>query len=281
MMKISCPNSYSPLRHVVLAMPARTAFDNITDPKAVMFTSMPDVEKVRREVRTYARLLMMHGVNVDVFEYTDYPNQIFLRDLAVVIDDRLFFCSPKYDVRHGEQGVLYRELVARGLPASNGGPQRTLSFEGADVLVAERRVFLSVGNRTDPKMEQQLRDWLPSRLVEAVAAQEEGIPQHLLGHKQLVARDRLISRVELDDWAPPGADVIALAETKEVVDGFASNIAVLAPEIIVMPEGCPETKDQYERNGLCVSTTPMSEIHKMGGGLTCITLALHRSPVRW
>ena len=279
-------NSYERLRSVMLAFPIGDIFNRISDPSQAMFTETPDVMKVCWELQRYADLLIRLGVTVEKFLYYKHPNQIFLADLAAVIDDRILVGSPKHPIRKGEEIALREKLCNIGIYNSGSfhcsrpahpRPKQS-SLEAADILLTDRYVIAAVGGRSTVDGVSSLvkRRLIGGRQLYMVDALPEGIPQHLLGHKHILGPSLLLSRVELCDDRLAFEHVICVRETEEVVKGFAMNIVVIGKGLIVMPEGCPETQSLYEHHGITCLTTPMSEIHKMGGGLACCTLELYR-----
>jgi N-dimethylarginine dimethylaminohydrolase len=192
------------------------------------------------------------------------------------------------EARQGEERVMTKVLRSNDVDYTSLPLRMYDSWEAADILYDGEDFFISWGGRTTEAAADALVDYLENKYdlrAEKIPAIDAGVPQHLLGHKQFVAPHRLLSRDELSSTqyiarnCKHTLEVLALKETEEVIDGFAMNIVVVAPNVIIMPEDCPETKEQYEKWGMVCLTTPMSEIHKMAGGLTCCTCALVRDNV--
>jgi len=269
-------SEYGRLRWVALAIPALDAFNHLRYPAEASFVEIPDVRKVQEEMNAYCQLLTWLGVKVSRFYYEEYPNQIFLRDLAFAFPDRTLLAKPKYPVRDGEQDRLKDFLVSVGV-ATTEQPNGT--FEAADVLVTSPdQMVVAVGNRTSEQgIGALVRIAAQNYMhVKEIAAIDSDIPQHLLGHKHIVGPDFMLSRYQLSDDDLGMRDVLCLPETEEIVKGYAMNIVTVAENTIIMPAGCPRTRNIYVLEGLTVYETPMTEIHKMGGGLACITLPLQR-----
>jgi len=271
-------SEYGTLKWVALAIPALDAFDHLTHPGEASFVAIPDARKVQAEMNAYAGLLTWLGVKVTRFFYDQYPNQIFLRDLAFLFPDAALLANPKLEVRSGEENELARVLSnLQFKPVYSQYP-----FEAADVLIiSPDQMVVATGNRTAPGAVELLRRVADKHSihVKEIEAINSNIPQHLLGHKHIVGPDRLLSRFQLSDDDLGMRDVLHLPETVEIVEGYAMNIVTVAENTIIMPAGCPQTRDIYTREGLTVYETPMTEVHKMGGGLACITLPLERDSV--
>lgn len=282
-----CQTCYGRLQHVLLAIPNPGALD--VDPKVAMFKEQASTEGVRDQLLILAAVLQELGVKVTAFNYDGrFPNMVFLRDLAVVLDSTVWLAKPFHDIRKGEEQLLAEQLWRMGAPLCMiRQPHyfRETTMEGADVLYTNHHLWASVGNRTSMAAvaydeyfgEGRFGRLPPPRGLRTVHALPEGIPQHLLGHKQLLAYNWLLSRSELSPETLGCTRVTPVAETPEVVDGLAMNILVLEPGVILMPSGCPDTQAYYESQGIHVYTVPMHEVHKMGGGLACAVLPLVRS----
>ena len=282
-LKIGYSDEYSKLTAVALHIPRRKEIV-VPYPELVMFQAVPNYEKLLGEVDAYRKLLKKLNIKVvddaafiDADKYGPFPNLIYMRDLGVVTPDRLLLANPKYQIRKGEEEIMFTTLRRNGYIGPYMQLPENITMEGADFFwVDEENVIISVGNRTSPEFAEMFKQLYPSINVRTVQAHPEGIPQHILGCKHIVDKDTLISRQSINTDNLGFSNVIELEETEEVVKGYAMNVLTIGPMEIIMPEGCPETQAIYEANGIKVHTTPCYEIQKMGGALACMTLPLTR-----
>jgi N-dimethylarginine dimethylaminohydrolase len=276
-------NEYDRLESVMLHIPRRHEIEYF-DPKKVMYKSIPNYEKLLEEVDAYRTKLISLGIQVydDLYfhetEYKPFPNQIFMRDLAVIMPDSIILANPKYDIRKGEEKNLLSTLRHWGYSGRVIQLASSATMEGADFFwVSENEVIISVGNRTNDDFITSFKFFYPNIKVTTVAAAAEGIPQHILGGAHIVDKDTIIQRRSIVKHDLGFKNIVSLEETDEVVNGYAMNILTLGPKEIIMPSGNPETKAIYENHGIKVHESPAIELGKMAGAFACMTLPIKRS----
>jgi arginine deiminase len=278
-------NEYSKLEAVAIHIPRKYEVV-VKDPKAVMFKSVPNYEKLLEEVDAYRNLLISLGIKVyDDIDFRDtdlnpFPNQIYARDLAVVTPSHLILANPKYDVRKGEQHNLLTTLRRHGYIGPVVDISGEITMEGADFFwINENEVLISVGNRTSQSFADTFQRLYPNIKVRTVEAAAEGIPQHILGGAHIVDKDTIIQRKAIVKHDLGFKNVIELEETDEVKNGYAMNIVTIGPMEIIMPAGNPNTKAIYEAHGIKVHESPAIEYGKMSGAFACATLPIKRANI--
>lgn len=276
-------NEYDRLQSVMLHIPRRNEIEYF-NPKRAMYKEIPNYEKLLEEVDQYRSLLLSLGVFVydDLYfhetEMRPFPNQIFMRDLAVITPDSIILANPKYDIRKGEEKNMLDTLRHWGYTGRVIQLASSITMEGADFFwISESEVLISVGNRTSQGFVDNFKFFYPNIRVRTVEAAPEGIPQHILGGAHIISADTVIQRKSIVKHDLGFKNVISLDETHEVVNGYSMNIVTLGPNEIIMPAGNPETRAIYEKHGIIVHESPMSEIGKMGGCAACMTLPIKRS----
>jgi len=267
-MNVHYPNEYGRLESVILMKPDKKVFDDIIEPKDAMFVELPKFGRLLFEYNCLKSLLQMFGVSV--YECLDYkyPNQMFVRDLALVTSDFILIGKTRFPCRNGE-GKILKEFLINYLKVNVPVFESPVSMEGADFLIlAENTIACSVGNRTDARIAKTLSTISDSAVI-PIKALPEGIPQHLLGHKHIIEKDKIAIRNQLHKTAFGYEKVIRFDETDEVTKKYSMNIITIDENVIIMPEDCPETQKTFEENGVKCYTSPMSEITKLGGGFAC------------
>lgn len=280
---INYSNEYGRLRRVVLYMPriSELAQDNAKD---AMYISLPDPAMVRVEVNAIARKFKDMGIDVILLEDTSdtlppCPNMVFLRDVAIVIDNQIILSKMKHSVRRPEPQKLKSLLIKYNAafeqhiidPLSSN-----YSLEGADVLVMNRGQLIGYAeHRSHPHALQELSK-ITHHTIELMPANIRGVPQHLLGAMHILSSNLLARRPALCPSGIPGFSNLDFVETDEVRRKFSLNIVTIAPNEVLMPADCPKTQSIFESAGITCHTVAISEINKMGGGLACMTLPLER-----
>jgi len=276
-------NEYDKLESVMIHIPRKNEIEYF-DPKRAMYKSIPNYEKLLEEVDAYKKKLISLGIFVydDLYfhetEYNRFPNQIYMRDLAVIMPDAIILANPKYDIRKGEEKNMLATLRHWGYSGRVIELSSRVTMEGADFFwISESEVLISIGNRTSEDFISTFKFFYPNIKVNTVAAAPEGIPQHILGGAHIVSKDTIIQRRSIVKHDLGFKNVISLDETDEVVNGYAMNIVTIGPHEIIMPEGNPETQKIYEAHGIKVHTSPAYELGKMGGCFACCSLPIKRS----
>jgi len=275
-------DEYSRIESVLLHIPRQqeVIVKNAAD---VMFKQVPNYIKLLEEIDQYRTLLRSLDIKVydDVdFKDTDlnpFPNQIYMRDLAVITPDHLIVANPKYKIRQGEQYNMLTTLRRHGYVGRIVELPNDVHMEGADFFwVSKDEVIISVGNRTSSQFADMFKSLYPSINVRTVEAAPEGIPQHILGGAHIIDSDTIIQRKAIIKHDLGFKNVISLDETDEAKNRYAMNIVTVGPMEIIMPSGNPNTKSLYESYGVKVHESPAFEIGKMGGAFACQTLILKR-----
>jgi dimethylargininase len=143
------------------------------------------------------------------------------------------------------------------------------TLEGGDVLVAGRTVFIGLSARTNEEGARQLARLLEphgyrSRTVPVAAGLHLKSSVSWLGGETLLLSERFADRPEFRAW-------------RRIVVPAAGEPAcntLLVNGTLLMPAGFPEVRRQLEPTAMPVVELDLSEVRKMDGGLTCLSLRL-------
>lgn len=279
-MEIGYNSEYGRLKSVFLHIPRRGELEMASVEEA-MYEYKPNYNYVLEEVSEYWDLLVKLGIDVqtsmNTVDYIYYPNAIYMRDVAAMMHDAIILGNPRYDVRKGEELNFIKFLRQNDYKGKLIEFPEDVTFEGADMLrTGPNEITISAGNRTSVKVVDTLKALYSEITFKIVEARPEGIPQHILGAHMILDADTLILRTELSQDTLGYKKIIELKETDEVRKKYATNVLVIGPKEIIMPDDCPETQKIYESHGVKCHTSRMSEIRKMAGGFACCTLILNR-----
>lgn len=276
-------NEYGKLIRVALYKPR---LDEIFQgaPNDAMYSSTPEAKKVISEFNNVADAFANLNVEVILLEdpqqlHPQTTNMIFLRDVAAIIDDKIILANMKYDLRKAEPRKFkdllmdkckLSENVFRELPGS-------MTMEGADIMRSgESQIFAYTGFRTSSQAIGEIASQF-QLAVKPLPANIQKVPQHLLGAIHIIGPDTIARRPRYCSTKIDGFNYIDFDETDEIKNNFAMNIVTIAPNEILMPSTCPETKKSFEEYGVKCHVVDIDEIHKMGGGLACMTLPFERA----
>jgi dimethylargininase len=227
-----------------------------------------DVALARRQHAAYCRALEALGCDViELPALPDYPDSVFVEDVALVFDEVAIATRPGAESRRGE-GDAVLEVLGSLRPLLRIQAPGTL--DGGDVLRIGKRVFIGISARSNEAGRSQLRELLVPHgyTVEAVETRE---CLHLKSAVTQVADDTLlVNHAWLADASPfAGYRVIEIDPAEE----HAAN-AVRVGDAILYPDCFPKTLARLRAQGIDATTVDVSELQKAEGAVTCCSLLL-------
>ncbi len=261
---------------------------NLKDPADARWLDLMDIDVAQRQHDELCDIYRRHGADVHyVNEMSlDKPNAMYMRDLVAMTPEGAIVARPAIPARRGEERYVAETLAKLGVPiirtVSGGG-----TFEGADLMWVDRKtVIIGVGNRTNREGAAQVEDVLRYMGVEEFHYFQVPYGQaHIDGRFNLADEDKVVffpwhSPFEVVDvMRRRGYQLIEVNWPEEAVAGAATNFVCLEPGKIVMPQGCPRTREKLEEAGVQVIAADVSELMKGWGGIHCMTAFLRRDPV--
>lgn len=225
----------------------------------------PDMSRLLAQHAAYVEALHFLGLEVTVLPASPgYPDAYFVEDAAVVTPEVAVLTRPGAPSRRGEVLAIEPALAAHKLIARIEPPG---TLDGGDVLFAGGRFFIGLTDRTNESGAGQL-----GRIVEAHGHPWTAVPVgsglHLkssvntLGGTNLAVTPEFSTRDEFR-----GYELIVLDPGEE----YAANVLWINGTLLI-PAGFPRSREKYERLGLPILEIETSEMRKMDGGLTCLSL---------
>ena len=196
----------------------------------------------------------------------DFPDAYFVEDPAVVAPEVAIITIPGAPARQGEQDTL-APVLEQHRPLAHIEPPGTL--EGGDVLIVGRHVFIGLSERTNEAGAEQLGQILAAHGYTCTAI-PVGPGLHLKSSVNLVGPNALLLTEEFAGRPEFGGyHHIVLSED----EAYASN-SLLINGTLMMPAGFPRTRARLEALDQPIIELDVSEVRKMDGGLTCMSLRL-------
>jgi dimethylargininase len=225
----------------------------------------PDYDLLLVQHRHYVAALGQLGLSVEELPAEpDYPDAYFVEDPAVVTPEVAIITLPGAPARQGEQEGI-APILAQYRPLAHIEPPGHL--EGGDVLMVGRQVFVGLSERTNQAGAQQLARILAEHGYETTAV-PVGPGLHLKSSVNVVGPDALLLTADFAAKAPfAGYQHIVVPEQET----YASN-TLLVNDALIMPAGFPFTRARLEALGRPIFELDVSEVQKMDGGLTCMSL---------
>ena len=225
----------------------------------------PDYDLLLHQHRQYVSALCELGLWVEELPAEpDFPDAYFVEDPAVVTPELAILTTPGAPARQGEPATIAAAL-AQHRPLAHIQPPGHL--EGGDVLMVGRHFFIGLSERTNEAGAEQLGRFLAEHGYTYTAV-PVGPGLHLKSSVNIVAPNTIL--LTADFAAKPafsGYQHIILDET----EAYASN-SLLINGTLIMPVGFPRTRTRLEALGQPIVELDVSEVQKMDGGLTCMSL---------
>lgn len=247
----------------------------------------PDLARMQAEHDALVAALRAEGVEVVFVDCPPRdPHAVFTRDTAVAVKGGVVIGRLGLVGRHPQSGRRGEEAYVARLLASLGVPilhtiHGTGLLEGGSVCwLTESTVAVGMSYRQNEAGVRQLEAVLAEQGVRVIRVPLPGYALHLDGACVMVDYDKaLINLTRLPYWVLDllrelGIEAIHVWPTEPQ----AVNCLAVRPGRILMPAGCPRTRERLAARGVETIEILYDEITKNGGGIHCSTLPIVRDP---
>lgn len=225
----------------------------------------PDYGLILQQHTDYCAALKWVGIEIITLDVlVGYPDAYFVEDVAVVTPDVAVITRPGADARRGEAPHIepmlaqYRPIVRIESPGT---------VDGGDVLMVGTHFFIGVSERTNQSGAEQL-----GRILESHGNTWDAIPVgaglHLKSSVNFIGKNTLLLTAEFSTFEQFSKYSKIILDEDEV---YAGNTLLINKHLLT-PKGFPKTKAKLESLGLPIIELDVSEVQKMDGGLTCMSL---------
>ncbi|MEO9511939.1 MAG: arginine deiminase family protein [Flavobacteriaceae bacterium] len=269
------------------------------DPKSlehILAGTYPKEEDMMKEMEVFEAVFKKYGVTVFRPEVLQDCNQIFSRDIAFVLEDKLFHANILPD-REREFEAIH-EVLEKIDPNKVIRPPAKVHIEGGDVMPWNEYIF--IGTYTGEDYPDLITARTNKEAVEFITAQfpHKKVKSFELRKSNTNAKDNAL---HLDCcFQPVGTDKAILhkngflveEEYQWLVDYFGkknvfeidkdemyqmfNNVFSISPQVIVSEKGFTRLNNWLREQGFTVEEIPYAEIAKQEGLLRCSTLPLIR-----
>lgn len=296
-------DEWQPLEAVMVGIGAgmgeAPALDETYDPlsrRHVLAGTYPKEEDVKKELNAFARTL--EGREIRVLRPDSLGiNQVFTRDIGVIIDDT-FIMTHMVEDRVLEQKGLHSMLNRN--PGLVKHPPDHVLMEGGDIMPMQDEIWVGYADEPDfstfttARTNQAAVEWLeatfPHRRVRRFELNKSDSNPgenalHLdcciaplgLGHL-MIHKAGFKNEEEVETLCARYDHDRILEMTSEEMKDMQCNVLSLAPNVVVSGSNFHRTNAQMRSWGYEVIEVNLSETSKMGGLLRCSTLPLRRTP---
>lgn len=303
MISLNVNNEFGKLNKVILGIAQSNGgvpkLDECYDPKSrehVQNGTFPEEAHLSDELNQFLNVLKKY--NVSVFRPTlieDY-NQIFSRDIAFVIGEKLVVSNIIKD-REKEINAI-ENIISQINPSNIIRLSNKARIEGGDVIIHNDHIFIGYSKEEDFKQFQvartneiaieEIKENFSNKKIVAFElkksdyqAKENAL--HLdccfqpIGKKMAIIYEEGFKRKEDVDYIKRlfGEDNLIKITQKEMYD-MNSNVFSISEDTIVSEIGFKRLNSILRTKGFKVEEIKFSEIAKMEGLLRCTTLPLQR-----
>ncbi len=303
-MQLHIENETSPLKAVILGTAESCGPvpkpEEAYDPKSlehILAGTYPTEADMVKEMDAFAQVFHKHGVTVYRPDVLVDCNQIFSRDIAFVIEDKLFHSNilpdreREFEAIHGVLEKIDPNKIIR--------PPEEVHIEGGDVMPWNDYIFVGtytgadypdyITARTNKEAVEFLKAQFPHKKVKAFElrksntnAKENAL--HLDCCFQPVGKGKAILHkngflVEEEyQWLVDYFGKENIFEiTKDEMYQMFSNVFSISPEVVVSEQNFTRLNNWLREQGFTVEEIPYAEIAKQEGLLRCSTMPLIRS----
>jgi dimethylargininase len=225
----------------------------------------PDYNLILRQHAAYIETLKSLGLEVIVLDpLPDYPDAHFVEDTAVVTADIAVITNPGADARKGEEKSM-AQVLAGYRKIEQIHPPGTV--DGGDVLQVGNHFFIGRSERTNKEGTEQL-----GHILQRYGNTWTTIPVraglHFKSSVNYVGKGTLLVTEDFAEHEKlKGFDVIVVDRP----EAHAANTLHVNDHLLT-PGGFPGTRMKLEVLGLRIIELDTSEVRKMDGGLTCMSI---------
>lgn len=303
-MILNVQNETSRLKAVVLGIPhsmgPKPTLEETYDSKSyesVKLNQYPTEKDVEMEMNAFEKILKKHGVQVFRPWVLENCNQVFARDVGMVIDDKFVIANIIPD-RADEQEAYERIINSIAKDKIVHVPE-DVHIEGGDVILWNEFMFIGTYKqpdyssyktaRTNQKAIEFMKDQFPNKwVIDMELVKDDFDPykgilhldctfQPVGNNKAILYKDGFRNPMHYDILVSLfGRDNI-FEITQEEMYWMYPNVFSIAPDVVVSEQNFTRLNNHMrEAWGITVEEIPYRNISRMGGLLRCSTMPLIR-----
>ena len=225
----------------------------------------PNYDLLLLQHQAYIDKLDSLGLELVVLEsLPGYPDAYFVEDTAVITPEIAVITIPGAPARRGEAPAIESAIRKRRPIAHIQAPG---TVDGGDVLQDGSHFFIGISERTNPDGAEQLASIL-AKYGYTCTKVPLSAGLHLKSSVNAVGENTLLITQDFASQDYFKEYNLILLRTEE---NYAANTLLINNHLLI-PAGFPTVYRKLERLGMEISEMDVSEIRKMDGGLTCLSL---------
>jgi N-dimethylarginine dimethylaminohydrolase len=303
MISLNVNNEFGKLNEVILGIAQSNGgvpkLDECYDPKSrehVQNGTFPEEAHLSDELNQFLNVLKKY--NVSVFRPTlieDY-NQIFSRDIAFVIGEKLVVSNIIKD-REKEINAI-ENIISQINPSNIIRLSNKARIEGGDVIIHNDHIFIGYSKEEDFKQFQvartneiaieEIKENFSNKKIVAFElkksddqAKENALHldccfQPIGENKAIISPEGFRNKSDVNELIKLFGDDNVLLVTSKEMSNMYTNVFSISKNIIISDPRFIRLNEWLEKNDFTVEKVAYKEISKMGGLFRCSTLPLLR-----
>lgn len=247
----------------------RAPSENFADGLTSVDLGVPVFETALVQHRAYCEALVRCGLSlIELEPDAKYPDSTFVEDTAILTAKCAVITRPGAPSRSGEIVGMAETLAKYYDKLDAVQPPGTI--DGGDVCQIENRFLIGISDRTNEAGARQLSKYLEAagftsshvdiRGTYGLLHLKSGISY--LGENRVLVTDALAGEKELE-----GFELLTVPNDEE----YAAN-CIRVNDYLLFAAGFPKLRNTLEGLGYKIIELEMSELQKMDGGLSCLSL---------
>ncbi len=303
MLQLNINNETSPLKAVVLGTAESCGPtpkpEQAYDPKSlehILAGIYPTEADMIEEMEAFAKVFEKYGVKVYRPSVIEDCNQIFSRDIAFVIGDKLVHANILPDREKEFQAIQH--VISQIAPDNIIYPPEEVHIEGGDVMPWNDYIFVGtytgsdypdyITARTNKEAVEFLKQQFPNKTVKSFElrksntnAKENALHldccfQPIGNNKAILHKNGFLIEEEYQWLVDYFGEENIFEITAEEMYRMFSNIFSISSEVVVSERNFTRLNNWLRSQGFIVEEVPYAEIAKQEGLLRCSTLPLIR-----
>lgn len=281
-MRINVDNEYGKLKTVVVASanyydPSDVALNNETIKYYVANDKAPNKELMLKEQKQFWNELEKRGINLVVADQVDgAKGQMFTRDLAFVIGDKIFVSNMRKENRR--LAINGWKKIFQNIPEENIiNVPSDIYLEGGDIVVDNKFVYVGISERTTMYGVSFLRKVLGNDYSVIPLKLK---PKFLHLDVVFTIVNPNLALVYRDGLEAESYNLLSEYRKIEVLKQeqfeLGTNVFVVDPKTVIINSSHNRIADELRKFDFNVIPVSFTEIAKDGGAFRCTTCPLER-----
>ena len=250
-------------KNAIVRKPGRSLINGITSAPEL---GTPEYGIAIKQHDNYIEALKFCGLEVIVLQADErFPDSCFVEDVAVCTKKFAMIAKPGAPSRRGEEKEVievikkfYNDLEYIKEPGT---------LEGGDVMMVKDHFYIGLSKRTNREGAKQLMKALGKYEMSSSIVEISEMLHLKSGLAYLEKNVLLVAGEFINNLKFKGFNKIIIDE-----DEIYSANCIRINDYVLVPAGCPKTKEKIETAGLEVIVIDTSEYRKVNGGLSCLSL---------